>query len=162
MHQETVPVLSVRKDGKGFKAALEGEGEQWLSIPPNMLGRIEWKGTYQIGWTKTPRQDGGFFYNLKALGRSPPVVAPSNGHVDVMPVIAPTAPTDKDKHIGTLAFLKTFGPIYAAQSDKPIDKFTMAQFGRQCMAAYDMSLGGQNIAPPDTLDDGVDDIGDTF
>ena len=157
MHQETVTVLSVRKDGKGFKAALEGEGEQWLTIPPNMLGRIEWKGTYQIGWTKTPRQDGGFFYNLKQWA-----AAPSNGRGYVAPMKVPAAPTDKDKHIGTLAFLKTFGPIYAAQSDKPIDKFTMAQFGRQCMAAYDMSLGGQNIAPPDTLDDGVDDIGDTF
>ncbi len=159
MHQEQITVLSVRKDGKGFKANLTGEGEQWLSIPPNLVGKITWKETYQIGWTKTPRQDGGFFYNLKQLGGAP------NGNVVPMARPAAPLPVDKDKHIGTLAFLKTFGPIYAAQSDAPINKFTMAQFGRQCMAAYDMSLGGQNHPEPlpvyDTTDP-VDDIGDTF
>lgn len=79
MHTATVQVLSVRQDGKGFKAELPGKGEQWLSLPDNMKGQVEWKKSYDIGWTENPRKDGGFFYNIKQLNaKTPP--QPTNGH----------------------------------------------------------------------------------
>ncbi len=89
MHESTVTVLSVRKDGKGFKANLPEYGEVWLSLSDRDIGKIEWKKTYDIAFNVKPG-DRGNFYNVTRIGKpqqaNGPVVPPKAA--DVGPHIA--------------------------------------------------------------------------
>ena len=69
MHEATVTVLSVRKDGKGFKANVpEHGGEIWFSLSDRDKGRIEWKKTYDIAYNIKPGERGNF-YNVTRIGK---------------------------------------------------------------------------------------------
>jgi hypothetical protein len=167
MHQQQITVLSLRKDGAGFKTNLDGEGEQWVDIPENLRGRLEWKGSYQIGWKKNPKKTGGWFYNLTSVGEAnqtagaPPPPAKGNG----------TAPPHnyKDLDIATQAVAKVFGPLIVAREiEGEISPEAIAEIMTRCEAGVKRWWRSRSVvAPPATppqppRNDPVEDIEDTF
>ena len=128
MHQATLTALSVRRDGAAFKAALPDEGEQWLDLPDNLVGKVEWKSSYNVGWTKTPRKAGGFFYNVKQLNpvnTAPPAAGHNSPHANGNGT--PPPHSYKDLDIATQAWGKVFGvPIMTAIFDSEYSKENMA------------------------------------
>lgn len=162
MHQAQLTALSVRQDGKGFKASLPEDGEQWLSLPDNLVGKVDWKSSYNVGWTKTPRKTGGFFYNVKELT---PAAAPAghsqpsaNGNGQPLPH------SYKDLDIASQAIAKVFGPlIIAREVEGEITKQTMAEIMLRCEDAAKLWWRSRTkAAPPATLPPPVEDIEDTF
>jgi len=124
MHQATLTALSVRQDGAGFKAALPDDGEQWLSLPDNLVGKVEWKSSYNVGWTKTPRKTGGFFYNVKQLNpvnTAPPAAQPPIWNNNHQPPStgngngSPVPHSYKDLDIAVQATAKWAGPVMLAR-----------------------------------------------
>lgn len=165
MHQNTVQVTSLRQDGTAFKCTLPEEGEVWMTIPDNMKGHVEWKATYNIGWTKNPRKTGGFFYNLKQLqvasaappaGHNNPPLSNGNG--------SPVPHSYKDLDIATQAVAKIFGPlIIAREVEGEITKEVMAEIMIRCEDGVKRWWRSRNKAVPTPAPPPVaDDIEDTF
>ena len=90
MHEAVLTATSVRKDGKGFQAEIPGEGKQWLNLPDNLVGRVEWKKQYRVGWVKNPKGDR-TYYDVRQLNQADPPsqaapvakVGNGNGEIDV-------------------------------------------------------------------------------
>ena len=163
MHTANITVISVRQDGTGFKAAIPNEGEQWLSLPDSLHGQAEWKKDYVISYTKTPKRQGGFFYNVKSLAapgtvKSAAPVAHGNG--------TPQPHSFKDLDIATQAVAKIFGPmIVAREIEGDIDEAAMAEIMMRCEGAVKRWWRNRNkfAAPPAQPVNGpIDNIEDTF
>ncbi len=69
----TVTAISVRKDGKAFKANVPKYGEIWLGLGDRLAGKVEWKKSYEVDFHIKPGERGDF-YNVTRVA---PVGAPS-------------------------------------------------------------------------------------
>ncbi len=130
MHTANITVLSVRQDGTGFKASIPNEGEQWLSLPDSLHGQAEWKKDYLISYTKTPKRQGGFFYNVKSLaepGTVKPAAPAANGNG------SPPPHNYKDLDIMTAAWKKIYAPLIVAREiEGDITEEVMAEIAIRC------------------------------
>ncbi len=147
MHECTVTVLSVRKDGKGFKANLPEYGEVWLSLSDRDIGKIEWKKTYDIAFNVKPGARGNF-YNVTRIEEP----QQANGQV------APPKAADVGPHIAM--WEKLFFEALVADGSPPIVT-TAIEARRLARKTLQTDLDGK-LPEVKTQEDLDDDQEDTF
>ena len=166
MHEAHITVLSVRKDGTAFKADLPGIGEQWVKIPASMVGLLEWKQRYHIGWVKVEKDY--FLQQLINGGPQPPTprIDKPLAHVghNQPPPNGNGHGIDRELRIAALAYSNHLGPILAAQSDN----FTGAKYEQFARHLHFKSLIAVHMGEKDYLgwlagqDALIEPIEDTF
>ena len=160
MHTANITVLSVRQDGTGFKASIPEDGEQWLSLPDSLHGQAEWKKDYLVSYTKTPKRQGGFFYNVRSLAAPGAVVrstaTPTNGNG------SPVPHSYKDLDIATQAVYKASGILILSRNyEGEITKQIIAEALLLCEDGVKLWWRSRNKAAP-TPPPAPTNIEDTF
>jgi hypothetical protein len=134
MHEATITVVSMRKDGKGLKAAWNGE-EAWMDIPDSLRGRFEWKNTYPIQYTTTNKRDGSTGYVIKAFAGSSQAPA-QGGHNK-----PPNGDPEYDLKIGAQAKFNALAPAMATMAvarDTPVDEKWIASLFAKCLVGHEL------------------------
>lgn len=173
MHEATITVISMRKDGKGLKAAWNGE-EAWMEIPDSLRGRFEWKNTYPVQYTTTSKRDGSKGYIIKGLGGGASPAADSGppnsrGFVNGR---QHSADHEYDLKVGAQAKFNAIAPSLAGVScaqGTVVDEKWIANLFAKCLAGHELGWDAyKKMRAAATLSarrpepEFSDDLGDTF
>jgi hypothetical protein len=118
-----------------------------MSLTDDMAGHVEWKKTYEVGWTKTPRKDGGCFYNVKQLSlvaEDQPVARAGNGK-------------------GEIDIRSVFGLMHSYTGAKPtvLQMLRDLRNAREALEHFHKGTSPETIGPSDFIET-RDEIDDTF